>query len=115
MTTISHVPLPMEALNAMDIKVIPVKSPQNGRGDWAHTNSSNVMTERAKPTWETVMGPIIHQPPLDETLNISEWKSRHVVFVSELHTNNSPTTENMQYDKISNTNPTLILLSIVGM
>ena len=86
----------MIALIPVDIMVSPVKSPQNGRGDWAHTNSSKVMTERARPTLKTVMGPIIHQPPLDETLNISEWKSRHVVFVSELHTNNSPTTENIQ-------------------
>ena len=105
----------MNALNDPDIMVIPVKSPQNGRGDWAHTNSSNVMMEKARPTLKTLIGPIIHQPPLDETLNISEWKSRHVVFVTELHTNNSPTTAHVQYEKISNTNPNLILLSIVGI
>ena len=97
------------------MKVSPVKSPQNGRGDWAHTNSNNVMKERRKPTLQAVKGPMIHQPPLDEILNISEWKSRHVVFVSELHTNNSPTIENKQYEIISNTNPTLIVLIIVGM
>ena len=51
MATIFQVPESMEALNAMDVKVSPVKSPQNGHGDWAHTNSSNVMTERATPTW----------------------------------------------------------------
>ena len=105
----------MNALNVVDIMVIPVKSPQNGRGDWAHTNSSNLTNERKKPTLQAVRGTIIHQPPLDETLNISEWKSRHVVFVSELHINNSPTTAHKQYEKVTNTNPTLILLSIVGM
>ena len=105
----------MNLLNNVDMKVNPVKSPQNGRGDWAHTNSSKVMKESARPTLKTVVGPIIHQPPLTETLNISDWKSRHVVFVSELQTNNSPTNENIQCEKISNTSPTLILLSIVGM
>ena len=105
----------MNELNDVAIMVIPVNSPQNGRGDWAHTNSSKVMKERAKPTLQAVIGPIIHQPPFEETLNISEWKSRHVVFVDELHTNNSPTTANIQYEKITNTKPTLILLSIVGM
>ena len=105
----------MKALNDVDIMVIPVNSPQNGRGDWAHTNSSKVMKERRKPTLPAVKGPIIHQPPLQEPLNISEWKSKHVVFVIELHTNNSPTTACIQYENIANSNPTLILLSIVGM
>ena len=104
----------MNTLNDVDIMVIPVNSPQNGCGDWAHINSSNVMKERTKPTLKTVMGPIV-QPPLDETLNISEWKNRHVAFVSELHTNKSSTTDNVQYENISNTKPTLILLSIVGL
>ena len=62
-----------------------------------------------------VVSPDIHQTTLDETLNISDWKSRHVVFASELHTNNSPTTASKQCEQMSNTNPTLILLSIVGM
>ena len=73
------------------------------------------MIEIRIPTLETVVGPIIHQTPVDEILNISEWKSRHVVFASELHTNNSPTTEYIQIEQITNTNKTLILLSIVGM
>ena len=51
----------MNTLNAMDITVSPVKSPQNGRGDWAHTSSCKVMKERTKPTLQAVMGPII--PP----------------------------------------------------
>ena len=105
----------MNALNQVDIMAIPVKSPQKGRGDWAQTNSINVMNESKKPTQEIVAGPIIHQPPLNETLNISEWKSRHVVFVSELQSNKSPMTEHIQNVKISNTKPILILLSIVGM
>ena len=50
-TTNLLIPNPMNALNAKDIMVIPANNPQNGRGDWAHTNSSNVMRERKKPTW----------------------------------------------------------------
>ena len=46
-----QIPNPMNALNDVDIMIIPVKSPQNERGDWAHTNSSNVMKEREKPIW----------------------------------------------------------------
>ena len=41
----------MNALNDVEIMVIPVKSPQNGHGDWAHTNSRNVMKERKKETY----------------------------------------------------------------
>ena len=41
----------MNTLNNVDMNVIPVNSPQKGRGDWAHTNSTNVMAETAKPTW----------------------------------------------------------------
>ena len=49
MDTILYIPKPMDALNAEEIKVNPVKSPLRGWGDWANTNSNNVMKETKRP------------------------------------------------------------------